>query len=69
MPKPAPQHLINREEAAKTEARLLQTPADKAWKRIGVRNHYGLCIPLFGAKTQESGGIGEFMDLIPLGMF
>lgn len=66
LPKPPPQHLITHEELEKTEERMLRAPTREAWKRIGVRKHYGVCIPMFGTKTKEGCGIGEYLDLKPL---
>lgn len=36
------------------------------WKRIGVKQHHGICVPLFSLLGHHSAGIGEFLDLIPL---
>lgn len=68
MPKPPPTHLISHEELPKTEERMLRGPTATAWKKIGVRKHFGICVPLFGLKTKESCGLGEYLDLKPLGM-
>jgi len=38
----------------------------KAWKKIGVRHHHGINIPLASIWTINSLGIGEFLDLLPL---
>lgn len=67
MPKPPPTHLINHEELPKTEERMLRGPTREAWKKIGVKKHYGVCIPMFGLKTKDSCGVGEYLDLNPLG--
>lgn len=67
--KPAPQQPINHEEIDKTEARLLKGPTAEAWKKVGVKHHYGICVPLFGLRSQQSSGIGEFLDLLPLADF
>jgi 4-alpha-glucanotransferase len=45
---------------------LLQTPAAQEWKKIGIRHHHGINVPLFALRSKTSGGIGEFNDLIPL---
>lgn len=45
---------------------LLHTSAATQWQDIGIKNHHGICVPLFSLRTQESCGIGEFLDLIPL---
>lgn len=68
MPKPPPTHLINHEELQKTEERMLKGPTSTAWKKIGVRKHFGICVPLFGLKSKDSCGVGEFLDLNPLGI-
>ncbi|HEY4254764.1 MAG TPA: 4-alpha-glucanotransferase [Chlamydiales bacterium] len=36
------------------------------WKKIGQRPHHGILAPLFSIRTQNSSGIGEFLDLLPL---
>lgn len=36
------------------------------WQKIGKKAHHGLAVPLFSLRTQQSCGIGEFLDLIPL---
>lgn len=41
-------------------------PTQKAWERIGVRDHYGIDLPLMGIHSKHSSGNGEFLDLIPL---
>lgn len=40
--------------------------ADKHWEPIGKQPHHGICVPLFSIRTQQSCGIGEFLDLLPL---
>lgn len=47
---------------------MLKGPTGAAWKKIGARKHFGICVPLFGLKTKESCGVGEFLDINPLGM-
>ncbi|WP_420422266.1 4-alpha-glucanotransferase [Simkania sp.] len=37
-----------------------------AWKRVGIRAHHGINIPLFSIHTHKSCGVGEFYDLLPL---
>lgn len=44
----------------------MDSPTGKQWQRIGVRPHHGIVLPLFSLRSQESCGIGEFFDLIPL---
>ena len=46
--------------------KLLKSPAGPQWKQIGIKNHHGLCIPLFSLLSKTSCGIGEFLDLIPM---
>jgi len=48
------------------EKNLLQSPTGSHWKRIGVRHHHGINLPLFSLKSKESCGIGEYPDLIPI---
>lgn len=45
---------------------LLTTPAAKQWMRVGARHHHGICLPLFSLHSNDSSGIGEFYDLVPL---
>jgi 4-alpha-glucanotransferase len=45
---------------------LEQTLCADLWKKIGIHPHHGIAVPLFSLHTKESGGIGEFLDLIPL---
>jgi len=45
---------------------LADSPAGKQWSRIGIHNHHGMVIPLFSIRSQNSCGIGEYLDLIPL---
>ncbi len=40
--------------------------ADLHWKKIGRVPHHGICLPLSALRTQNSCGIGEFLDLLPL---
>lgn len=42
------------------------SPAGHHWKKIGIRHHHGICLPLFSLRTESGLGIGEFSDLIPL---
>jgi 4-alpha-glucanotransferase len=44
---------------------LYQSAAGSQWKRVGVKHHHGINTPLFSLHTEESGGIGEYTDLIP----
>lgn len=45
---------------------LLKSTAGEQWKRYGVKTHHGINTPLFSLHTQQSCGIGEFTDLLPL---
>ncbi len=45
---------------------LLKTAAGREWKRIGVKHHHGINVPLFALHSQTSCGLGEYYDLIPL---
>lgn len=47
-------------------SRLLKTPAGEHWQQLEVKNHHGCALPLFSLRTEKSGGIGEFLDLLPL---
>lgn len=48
------------------QEQLLKTPAAQHWKDVGIRHHHGINIPLFSLRSENSSGIGEFTDLIPL---
>lgn len=48
------------------EKALLHGPCGPLWKKIGVRSHHGIALPLSALHTAESCGIGEFLDLVPL---
>ncbi|MDP1880046.1 MAG: 4-alpha-glucanotransferase [Parachlamydiaceae bacterium] len=45
---------------------LLHSPTQQQWKKIEIKHHHGIAIPLFSLHTTQSCGIGEFLDLIPL---
>ena len=45
---------------------LLNSATGSCWKRIGIANRHGICIPLFSLWSYRSCGIGEYTDLIPL---
>ena len=38
----------------------------KVWQCIDTSPKHGVCVPLFSLHTQDSCGIGEFLDLIPM---
>eukprot|EP01119_Soliformovum_irregulare_P015757 TRINITY_DN4485_c0_g1_i1.p1 TRINITY_DN4485_c0_g1~~TRINITY_DN4485_c0_g1_i1.p1 ORF type:complete len:610 (+),score=195.40 TRINITY_DN4485_c0_g1_i1:237-1832(+) len=44
----------------------MKTPAAEQWKKVGIKHHHGVNVPVFSLKTKESSGIGEYLDLIPL---
>ena len=39
---------------------------DAHWKPIGFIPHHGIAVPLSALRSEQSSGIGEFLDLIPL---
>lgn len=45
---------------------LNESPAKEHWSKVGIHPHHGICVPLFSLRSENSGGIGEFTDLIPL---
>lgn len=46
--------------------KLLESAVGNAWKRIGVYPHHGIDLILSSLHSEQSCGIGEFYDLIPL---
>ncbi len=42
------------------------TLTKEAWKKIGVKHHFGITLPLSALRSEKSAGIGEFLDLLPL---
>lgn len=38
----------------------------KQWKKIGIKHHHGIAIPLFSLYSKSNFGIGTFLDLIPI---
>lgn len=47
--------------------RAFETSASAThWKKVGIRHHHGINLPLFSLHSRASGGIGEYLDLIPL---
>ncbi len=48
------------------ERTLLNSPTGKAWKKIGIHPHHGILTPLSSLHSENSCGIGEFFDLIPI---
>ena len=49
--------------------KLSQTKAGTQWNNVGVKDHHGICVPLFSLITENSCGVGEFLDLIPMIMW
>lgn len=45
---------------------LSSCAAARQWKIVGDKNHHGINLPLFSLRSQKSGGIGEYSDLIPM---
>jgi 4-alpha-glucanotransferase len=45
---------------------LRYTKAAKQWEHLGIKNHYGIDIPLFSLHRKNSLGCGEFLDLLPI---
>lgn len=43
-----------------------ECPSIRQWQRIGLRPHHGIAIPLFSLHSNNSCGIGEYPDLLPL---
>lgn len=48
------------------EKQLLSSKAKEHWMHIGVKQHHGICFPLFSIHSRKSCGIGEYLDLIPM---
>lgn len=46
--------------------RLAISDAGLHWSKVGIRHHHGINVPLFALHSQQSCGIGEFPDLLPL---
>src|SRR6187399_703684 len=47
----------------KTSEFLLNSLCGSQWKSIGVKKHHGINTPLFCLRSENSSGIGEFLDL------
>lgn len=45
---------------------LENSPSGASWKKVGIREHHGIDVPLFSLHTKQSCGVGEILDLIPL---
>jgi 4-alpha-glucanotransferase len=39
---------------------------DRQWEKIGKKPHHGIALPISSIRSNNSSGIGEFLDLIPL---
>ncbi len=39
---------------------------EEHWKKIGLKHHHGITVPLSAIRTEQSCGIGEFLDLLQL---
>lgn len=48
------------------EHELLQSITKEGWNIVGVRQHHGIAVFLNSLHSSSSGGIGEFLDLLPL---
>ncbi|MBS0620135.1 MAG: 4-alpha-glucanotransferase [Verrucomicrobia bacterium] len=48
------------------DEKLLSSLMGPQWKRIGIKPHHGIDLPLASLRSANSCGIGEFFDLIPL---
>ncbi|MCH9620878.1 MAG: 4-alpha-glucanotransferase [Chlamydiia bacterium] len=44
-------------------SRIKEGPIHEAWHRIGIKHHHGINIPLFSIHSENSCGVGEFLDL------
>ncbi len=45
---------------------LEQCQTGTQWKRVGIKHHHGLNLPLFCLHSSTSSGVGEYPDLLPL---
>lgn len=45
---------------------LSHTPSYPSWKHIGIKHHHGLDLMLSSLYSEQSLGIGDFLDLLPL---
>ena len=45
---------------------LPKTLTGKAWEKIGIKNHYGIDVPLLSLWSHKNSGCGEFENLYPL---
>lgn len=45
---------------------IASSPLCDIWEKIGIKHHIGFSLPLFSLHSENSCGIGEYLDLIPL---
>jgi len=48
------------------EEKLKHTSLSPQWQTIGIKHHHGIDLSLASLLTEQSCGIGEFFDLVPL---
>lgn len=48
------------------EEKLFSSAFQSQWKKIGIRHHHGIALPLSALRSNQSCGIGEFLDLLSL---
>lgn len=48
------------------EETLLKSKVGPQWSKIGIKQHHGIDLPLSALHSNESCGIGEFYDLLPM---
>lgn len=48
----------------KIEKYLSTCPTYSHWKLVQIKNHHGICLPIFSLRSKNSSGIGEYEDLI-----
>lgn len=58
--------MTEREHLGKISKEIEESPAREQWKKIGIAHHHGIDIALFSLRSNQSGGIGEFPDLLPM---
>ena len=51
-------------EEIKIKKYLAGCPSHSHWQKVGIRDHHGICFPLFSIRSKNSCGIGEYSDLI-----
>ncbi len=50
----------------KTKETILKSPAERIWQKLGLRHRHGIDLTLSCLHTEQSTGIGEFLDLLPI---